>query len=45
MVFYVNVVTFVMTLVMNKSTRNAINDWNLDEVHAIIEAKFDTLYI
>ena len=34
MVFYVIVVTFSMTLLMNKFTSTITNDWNLDKVHA-----------
>ena len=34
MVFYDTVVTFLMTLLMNKFTSIVMNDWNLDEIHA-----------
>ena len=33
MVFYVVLVTFLVSLLMINFTSTAINDWNLDEIH------------
>ena len=40
MVFYVIVVTFLLTLLINKFTSTIMNDKNLDEIHAIIQTQF-----
>jgi hypothetical protein len=34
MVFYVTLVTFLMTLFMNEFTNVVKNDWNLDDIYA-----------
>ena len=34
MMYIVIVVTFLMTIIMNKFTSTNMDDWNLDETHA-----------
>ena len=42
---FVIVVNFLVTLLMNKCTSVFMDDWNLDESHAIIETTFGKICI
>lgn len=39
MIFHAIMITFLMTLLMNKSTNAFMDDWNFDEIHANYSSK------